>query len=116
PIAYLSTVSFQDPFAGYATWNGMPINYKLFNYKKLGGAVVYGGYWNWGDAMGSAATDHNAYCLESLGPDQKYSAAEWYDRNPNNDDIWRLYDPTNGTISNGDIIRLGGSSFHQATP
>lgn len=62
--------------------------------------------------------DHTAYCLESLGPDQNYSAGEWFDYRPDDDanQIYRLYDPSNGTISNGDIIRLGGSSFHAASP
>ncbi len=116
PVAYLSSVSFQDPFGGYATWNGKPINYKVFNYKKLGGPQVSpGGYWNWGDLV-STEVDHNGYCVESYGPDQKYQAIEWYDYRPDDDanQIFRIYDPTNGTISPGDIARFGGSAFHTA--
>lgn len=41
PVSYLSSVSFRDPFSGYATWNGLPINYKIFNYKKLGGPIRF---------------------------------------------------------------------------
>jgi prepilin-type N-terminal cleavage/methylation domain-containing protein len=114
PISYISSVSFRDPFGGFATWNGMPMNYKVFNYKKLGGpAVSPGGYWNWGDLV-TTETDHNGYCIESYGPDQKYSAIEWFDYRADDDanQIFRIYDPTNGITSNGDIARLGGSAYH----
>ena len=126
PIAYVTSVSFQDPFAGQAKDDvGLPINYRLYNYKKLGGTPVLNQCcWNWADAMGSAEFDHNGYVLLSQGPDagtggvETVDGAEWYDRmplsvNPQADfEMGRIYDPTNGTISNGDIIRLGGETLN----
>jgi len=49
---------------------------------------------------------YNCYCIQSIGPDQ--------DDDFGGNDAWpnggtlRAYDPTNGTVSNGDIYRFGG--------
>lgn len=119
PVAYLTSVSFKDPFSGNATWNGFPLNYKAFNYKQVpdSNSTTF----NWANFVANASPpeiDHNAYGIESYGPDLNYSAIEWYDYRPDDDanQIFRVYDPTNGTVSNGDIIRLGGDSFHSANP
>jgi len=50
---------------------------------------------------------YDCYCITSIGPD--------YDDDFSGNDNWPVggsvtsYDPTNGTVSNGDILRFGGS-------
>jgi hypothetical protein len=89
----------------------------MFNYKKIANPAMppAGRYFNWGNQV-SIEVDHDAFAIISYGPDQKYDAAEWFDYAPVDTEYIRIYDPSNGTISPGDILRLGGSSFHQASP
>jgi len=80
PVAYLASAP-QDPF-----WGG-------------GWGYVYGEKESMKDLRGATAWNQwepHLWMLSSKGPD-----ADW-DHDPENP-----YDPTNGTISNGDIYRFG---------
>jgi type II secretion system protein G len=48
-------------------------------------------------------TRRGAYALVSFGPDRGFEAAKVFNA------PWPVYDPTNGTVSDGDIFRFGGS-------
>ncbi len=50
---------------------------------------------------------HGAWFLESKGPEGATGPlpAGFADGNNQNDWLWQLYDPTNGTVSKGDVIR-----------
>ena len=77
-----------------------------------------GGHWRWGGtyAYGSMPIDEeNRWALASNGPDLNrdsdpiefypgYSESMW--KNPETGFNYVRYDPTNGTISNGDIWRV----------
>ena len=54
-----------------------------------------------------AATKHGAWFLVSKGPDgaQGPLPSGFADGTNANDWLWQLYDPTNGTVSKGDVIR-----------
>jgi prepilin-type N-terminal cleavage/methylation domain-containing protein len=116
PVAYLSSVAIHDPFMpdpqsvkAYNGWD-LPSFYKnsclYFNYD---------GFWgtNYG-APAYAIPKFNGYCLASYGPDRgsdgiEHIACEAVAPNykPN---YGRVYDPTNGTMSHGDIARFGGNT------
>ncbi len=81
PEAYISTVMY-DVFVNLR-WD--PPCYWYYNWLE-----GYGRMWKFGPPISQVA----AYGLWSLGPDRNASA-------------YVPYDPTNGTISNGDIVRLG---------
>jgi hypothetical protein len=95
-----------------------PLSY--FSYEDYEPDVVVPGMWSgWGDFMHNLnnVPCYKGYCLLSWGPDRTHDAAEW--------GVWsdqttvsfqdppihvnRVYDPTNGTVSRGDIVRPGGS-------
>lgn len=90
PISYLSSIP-SDPFRPKAAWD--PPVYWYYNWLERYGRLInvntdfQGGNTPWYDKSA-------AWILTSLGPDQE-------PRFP------IIYDPTNGTVSNGDISRLG---------
>ena len=98
PIAYMTSLP-RDPFesdknpaymlvGNYYTWQDLRhIYYDL-------GVTTWGGG-NW--LMGTVAGGH-CWSLSSPGPDMEETM---------NVDATLLYDPTNGTISIGDVYRLG---------
>jgi prepilin-type N-terminal cleavage/methylation domain-containing protein len=107
PIAFIGNnfEIWNDPFAKFntATQNDDEIFYEL----------IYGNV-NGSDGTGGSLRD--AYIIESVGPDTLDSIFQsaWWGRDrarfggnakPN---LWLVYDPTNGTISRGDIYRVGG--------
>jgi prepilin-type N-terminal cleavage/methylation domain-containing protein len=117
PVAYLSTVAFGDPFydLNAAVETGQKVT--SFRYYNMG----YGeGGSNWGDAVAPAVNNRAGkdvlpipgYCLYSYGPDRISQYAEYVvgglDVAGNGffKGVDALYDPSNGTRSNGDIIRL----------
>ncbi len=107
PIDYVKAVSsFPDPFA--AVVGLYPNNY---------GYLYYGGMdGHWGFAVSTAAPDRlptQACVLKSFGPDHKDQAGEWVLTGMDSEvggisNYIRIYDPTNGTISEGDIVRAVG--------
>ncbi|MBD3266206.1 prepilin-type N-terminal cleavage/methylation domain-containing protein [bacterium] len=126
PVAYTSTVDLEDPFAPK----------KMLDYMKGQGQYVfdsyvyvhYSGRWGQGQCAGRYGIDiaqcPKGYGMKSLGPDgnnsggvhwpleMKFKNGEVTPGNPfvqpgmhAND---RLYNPSNGLRSIGDIIRFGG--------
>ena len=61
------------------------------------------------DAAGNRRAKHvfGEWLLVSKGPDGSNAPLPvgFADGNSQNDWLWQLYDPTNGTISTGDVIR-----------
>ncbi|AXA37487.1 MAG: hypothetical protein KatS3mg130_0059 [Candidatus Sumerlaea sp.] len=91
PVSYISTIPL-DPFKSKPQW--APGLYWYYNWLERYGRMLnpnrdssYPGTCPWYDAP-------TAWILTSLGPDQ---TAQWP----------IPYDPTNGTVSTGDIARLG---------
>ena len=95
PVAYISSVPL-DPFGGY--------------FDKSNGVHVRS------YTLGTAPNDHPVrYALASVGPDLHDDTVPLFDypgyfpsiwENPSSGYSYFRYDPTNGTISVGDIIRV----------
>lgn len=118
PIAYISDVSFTDPFRPEQGRTGNAYKSYLYFYYNT---AQYSD--NWIDAIHRLNPSANyrqyaaeAYCLSSWGPDRKQDAVEWlYIFNRQSPTLLQknlklLYDPTNGVRSKGDIARFGGES------
>jgi prepilin-type N-terminal cleavage/methylation domain-containing protein len=127
PTAYLTTVSFYDPFSPKNVWfgaaaNGIGLLHQLpYMYENYGGAA--GLYDLHIDTSGGQSLP-KAYVLISLGPDRMWQSTNWAisDKNPGiipisfgafgrctTFDYWStIYDPTNGTMSAGNLARFGG--------
>lgn len=127
PVSYLSNVTFSDPFfPKTGKLGGQEIDsyqyYNAGNYPGESGPAGYGGiYPNWADYPGFPEDPIRSTILVSFGPnagkgdydgdeggewavfglDKEYHGWYGYDR---------VYDPTNGTISSGDIIRIVGEN------
>ncbi|MBN2328457.1 MAG: prepilin-type N-terminal cleavage/methylation domain-containing protein [Candidatus Omnitrophica bacterium] len=109
PIAYVSSAQWPDPFApkGYVTPDGDPINYCYesngwpeapvnYMHKKCDGSpheFLHG------------KGDSYAWALISAGPDVDLNVDAGARGYPQ--DVFFLYDSSNGTASAGDIIRFG---------
>lgn len=105
PIAYITSANIKDPFTtGHNLAGNYLESFQYFNYKVHWGQIVY---------PPSGIT--SGACIKSWGPDKLDDGIEWvifgldtqYFGIPGID---RLYDPTNGTISAGDIGRLVGDT------
>lgn len=106
PVSYIASITTADPFkpppSQYA--NGCPDWKSTFHY------VNYNGVW--GPCVNPNHTPM-AYVIMSYGPDQYQDGAEWFIhcyRDPGCNHWDRVYNPTNGLISGGDIARTGGDS------
>lgn len=125
PVAYLTSVAMSDPFKPLSnnTVNHSE-SYIWYNYKGPGmydasqpelGELCSESVAAWGNSASAPAM----YLLSSFGPDRLFdrlvaAAAEVQQGTrqlvPNH-----FYDPTNGTISVGDLGRFGGSVFPELT-
>jgi prepilin-type N-terminal cleavage/methylation domain-containing protein len=114
PVAYITRVPKPDPFQTgsynvlpeYDTYDYFDEQYFIEVYPIATAMAAWGGH-TWG----------RSWRMSSAGPDLKQDYAKSYDSPWN---TWRAYsgpgqpgwpnyyDPSNGTISNGDIIRFGG--------
>lgn len=113
PVAYLNTNVFIDPFRKHIA----PTNYQFNNirYRNIrstwgdqfdGTLVAAGPNSMWFEDV---LLEYGAWALNSSGPDETYGPTGFvgisnYPANP------YPYDPTNGTISEGDVIRTQKSS------
>lgn len=89
PIAYLTSIPL-DPFKPQFRFE--PPVYWYYNWLERYGKLI-----NVNESYGGTVPWYNepaAWMLTSLGPDQDA-------------DFPVTYDPTNGTVSNGDLVRLG---------
>lgn len=113
PISYLSSV-LVDPFAvnGYTTTydtGGISPNYDTYDYVSAfdfapGGLFPEGATNDW---RGASVTSGGGWRLASAGPDRTQTFGGGYVGQPANP-FGVDYDPTNGTVSKGDLVRIGG--------
>jgi hypothetical protein len=111
PVAYMATVDIKDPFMvkgsqeGY--WDGIfrttynYRNYEFFNSKAYG------------------AINAPVWVLNSMGPDLEKNQGllvEMWIRKLIDFEVVVLYDPTNGTLSSGDMPRTGGQTVFSGQP
>ena len=104
PIAYISTVNFRDPFLAGESDRGYGDGVVRSHYN-------YRSHEVW---TGSHAYDTiTVWVLNSIGPDNvanKGLMTEMWARGLFTHVKFAIYDPTNGTISAGDIPRTGGDT------
>lgn len=115
PVAYMSSL-LTDPFTGKnkdvtgGTADGYRIGSGTWSYRTINAGVP--------DNQGAAGTFQDGagsvgcFITLSPGPDKKrnrmgYKSFPW--KTPVETAVYEDYDPTNGTISGGDILRFGGS-------
>jgi len=112
PIDYITNLSqFEDPFN---------TNTNVPPYTQTGtrpGYMYHAGMTNhWGGAVSGNSPSRlptQAVSMKSFGPDQSDQGGEWVLTGMDNlvmgySNYNRIYDPTNGTVSLGDIIRISG--------
>jgi prepilin-type N-terminal cleavage/methylation domain-containing protein len=119
PIAYVTSV-FPDPFNNvdadilnrvYVLWGRNPNSDSEGTLGQLDAisptvaATFFTYYPDFYNPTTNSYTDDGAWLLFSLGPDQRYAVLL-----PSYPGPFIEYDPTNGTISPGDIIRWKGKS------
>ena len=90
PIAYISTINYIDPLAN----EGMPIDQKYYTYNDMEEYVVRDPDTNWQQLL----EYYGKWRLGSVGPDKKFFHGFEYSSQ-------LVYDPSNGTISLGNIWR-----------
>jgi prepilin-type N-terminal cleavage/methylation domain-containing protein len=116
PVAYMTNVTIYDPFAINERMRNVKITrplYMYLNYEPLKTIEEY----DWaanaieGFFAGNMNQAHKAFVLWTAGPDRNDNILYWADFYPGALEqtyITFIYDPSNGTISRGDIARLGG--------
>ncbi len=116
PIAYMTSIPEEDIFKPQKPGAFNPNGYYQYFYYGQGQEKPYPNIVAWMNGTGYAARDgfREAYSLVSWGPDREQSNGEhiefpepWLFTGPQPPTV---YDPTNGTVSNGDIVRLGGGT------
>jgi len=122
PVAYLTTYPL-DPFLGDKVAAGDPLDYRRwFDYRRTllealsgGGSTLYE-FTSPGFAPGAIPTNQghpDGWILWSPGPDREQNINTGYKSNHFSQPLsgFAFYDPTNGTVSTGDVIR---SSYGEA--
>jgi len=111
PVAYVTTVDMRDPFIDKGTLGDYTdglvrycYNYRTYQYTE--------------DLTGDSAQLNRKpiWILNSLGPDRVKSQGlnvELLARNIGTKNQTVIYDPTNGTVSAGDIPRTGGETQYK---
>jgi type II secretion system protein G len=124
PVSYITSIP-HDTF-GYADhWGsdtasaGQPFapqrdtGYKYCSFKKSKSTLFPA----WADLVAMPdSVEKKGYILYSYGPDKAQSQLEWWAAGlyVTSGGIQGVYDPTNGTVSNGDIGRVGGAADKDA--
>jgi len=109
PMRYLSNADFHDPFldVGVDAYQDGEIRYQ-YNYRNHE-------FWT---SSSHPSAKFSVWVLNSIGPDQlpqKGLMTEMWARGFVAADFVTIYDPTNGTVSVGDIPRTGGETrFHKS--
>ena len=136
PVAFLSTARFRDPFAHYKE-NDPLVGLPFYTYHRVmkaseisaGASGLPREHWPpeestdgpIGQGNPGALYKYGEWRLMSLGPDTAYLPPGWRDlyggdRQLLYDLIETVYDPTNGTVSFGNISRLPINPDGQARP
>jgi prepilin-type N-terminal cleavage/methylation domain-containing protein len=104
PVSYLTNVSFRDPFF-QSNADNQETSFGFYNFDFM-----------WGQNAGIPQAERKrTIMVKSFGPNRGDDGAEWVilglnDARAGFRNIDRLYDPTNGTISLGDIARFTGDT------
>lgn len=122
PIAYLGGLP-KDPFnkaKGFGNPNGVisPVNppvydsnYKYCNFKYINVTSAWGQSRSWLAQAGlDQSLSQDCFLIFSWGPDELQNVMEGYVSGAWTFNPSAIYDPTNGTVSWGDIGRLSGST------
>ncbi len=110
PIAYMTTNIIVDPFRQHLPATGAHYQLDNVRYRNIEATwgIKFDGMETGSPAISSFYNDvleeYGGWALNGAGPDQTYGPTAWpgvsaYPANP------IPYDPTNGTVSDGDIIR-----------
>jgi prepilin-type N-terminal cleavage/methylation domain-containing protein len=106
PVAYITSVAFFDPFAPGGDPNG-PFNWnKMYSFKYYETSNSA----SWGQGIAGARS--LGAILVGMGPDKTNSQGEVSFLPGRTTNIYGkafIYDPTNGTVSDGDIVRGVGA-------
>jgi len=116
PIAYLTTAGLSDPFGEAWRWGdnaGASAGQRFARQAGVGYKYFFLDYY---EGLSTWARRANltpdrrqmAYVLYSYGPDFAQNLLEWFAVGRQTVDA--LYDPTNGTVSQGDFGRCGGAA------
>ncbi len=118
PVAYMSTIA-EDPFQAQIRNNSAP-GVDGAKYYEVGSGSDNGVRWVWRNGAVSNPSSPlwfrvNSWIISSVGPDQEDNVSgndNWpgaSNGNPGFAIRILTYDPTNGTISDGDVVRAGGA-------
>ena len=128
PISYLSSVGFPDPFMPKGRWtHDTPINsYLYMDYSAKTGMMGWGYRQEVLYSPNCAESTIDGFGMCSFGPDREMAGDSWgivhgiWDTSTKPWPLkvsWRgVYDPTNGTVSHGDVCRWGGMVPVTSTP
>lgn len=111
PTEYLRGVSFEDPFLPIGRYANAFVAYSSDPNLLSTRVYKYGLYGTNGMARAVDTERGKWYYIESSGPDRFFHnmSGVLYSMAGNSPMVGRLiYDPTNGTVSNGSIWRVGG--------
>ena len=132
PIAYMTSVKYPDPFGlaerivqfSQNDHTGSRPMYMYFNYEVLLAGTNGIGYlnqpeWSYNAIAHGVDPSHRAFMLWSPGPDKTDTNLYWAEAVGTRTSgyptyINLIYDPTNGTVSKGDMARLGGAYTFKA--
>ena len=119
PVAYITSSHIIDPFKPNHSGNPSsrnpkkPTSYQYICFDPIPNSWMF--LQLLVPANAPLVRPYKGWSLSSFGPDREQQAIEWFAMpgNPPSDDPttkdWSMiYDPTNGTLSNGDIVRWGG--------
>ncbi|MFP4580376.1 MAG: type II secretion system protein [Candidatus Sumerlaeia bacterium] len=100
PVSYVTTVDISDPFIKHGTGGGYNDGWSRTQYNYRYYKVFSYGY--------------NSWVLNCLGPDRTKNKGLMVEPTVRGDGVGTvIYDPTNGTVSAGDIPWTGGDTRYQ---
>lgn len=109
PVAYITSADFRDPFVEQGTHGGYTDGLPRYQYN----------YRNYQYVTAQGLPPNTAaWVLNSLGPDRNKDQGlniELWARGIPTSPPTVVYDPTNGTVSQGDIPRTGGDTKYNPT-
>jgi prepilin-type N-terminal cleavage/methylation domain-containing protein len=115
PVAYMTSVSFTDPFGHWTDPEARTIGIDIWKHMYSFQYYDQSNDYSWGRVLDDLNIPYRVKTgasLVSLGPDGALTAGEWSFADPDGftlDGRAYIYDPTNGTVSIGDIVRgVGG--------
>ena len=112
PVAYMTSAAFKDPFKPIKGATGNTTgDYIYFSYEfdSMWRYAINGGT-SYPSNLATTQTPYQAFVgwsVTSWGPNRSQTAIEWLVYGANR--IYLIYDPTNGTVSQGGIGYFGGA-------